>query len=375
MRRVPLRAATRVRGTWRRAVRIGIAVVAVLTVAFPALATDRVFWNGFEPAIAAPADAWTWVDFPDAECANGSATGIGINPSTLSNHLLIYLQGGGACWDWFTCYFLGGTASHLGGYGASDFASDAADTTGLAQPGGFFDRSAAGNPFKDYSYVFVPYCTGDVHAGDNVVSLSGTTTHFVGFRNMRAFLARLAVTFPGADRIVLAGSSAGGLGATLNWWQTQEAFTAARVDMINDSGAIMPEDVLPQPNTREETIRSAWNLAATLPPGCSACATSFDVIFAFYESVFPDHRGALLSYEQDTVLPSFYGISTTAFTQGLSELEAQQFDPTLNLHYFNAAGSGHELWFSPGLTTNNVSVRDFVTLMVTDNLNWISVTP
>jgi hypothetical protein len=338
-------------------------------------ATDRLFWNGFEPAISVPTETWTWVPFSNAQCGNGSTTGIGVNPTTLSNHLLIYLQEGGACWDAFSCA-LGLADNFSTGYGASNFAADAADTTYLALPGGFFDRSASANPFKDYSYVFVPYCTGDTHSGSNIVSLGlGNTAYFVGFRNMSAYLQRLASTFPDADHIVLAGSSAGGFGAGLNWWQTANAFPNARVDMIDDSGAIMPEDVLPSPNTREATQRANWNLAATLPPGCSACATEFDAIFAYYASAFPDSRGALLSFNPDTILPTFYNISNANFSKGLGELETQQFDPTTTLRYFQTNTSGHVLWFSPTLTVNGTSVQGFVTQMVTDDANWASVHP
>ncbi len=31
-----------------------------------------------------------------------------------------------------------------------------------------FDRGDGDNPFADASYVFVPYCTGDLHAGSRV---------------------------------------------------------------------------------------------------------------------------------------------------------------------------------------------------------------
>jgi hypothetical protein len=359
-----------------RMLRYVFAIVAGIAVAVPAVAAmDRISWNGFEDPIAVPTETWTWVDFPNAHCGNGSATGVGINPTTLSDRVLIYLEGGGACWDALTCYFLHAATNFTSGYGAAQFGVDVADTGALAQPGGFFDRSAAANPFKDYSYVYVPYCTGDAHAGSNVVALLGGTAHFVGFRNISAYLERLAVTFPAAGRIILAGSSAGGLGATLNWWQTQNAFPETRVDMINDSGAIMPEDVLPQPNATEQTQRTNWNLAATLPPGCTACATAFDVILSFYTDVFPDNRGALLTYNPDSVLPAFYGISSSKFSQGLGELETEQFDPTTNLHYFQTGNSGHELWFAPTTIVNGTSVQAFVTQMVTDDANWTSVKP
>ncbi|HZX91236.1 MAG TPA: pectin acetylesterase-family hydrolase [Rudaea sp.] len=354
----------------------GFFAAVVVAAAEPAHAdVDRIFWNGFEPAITATAETWTWVPFDNAYCGNGTKTGIGVNPTSASGRLLIYLQEGGACWNAFTCS-IGLADNFTTGYGASKFSVDSTDTTYLAQPGGLFDRSAAANPFKDYSYVFVPYCTGDTHSGSNVVSLgTGLTAHFVGFRNMSAYLERLAVTFPAVERVVLAGSSAGGFGAAANWWQTAQAFPGVRVDMIDDSGAIMPNDALPSPDTQLQAQRTAWNLDATAPPGCIDCATSLDAIYTFGSTAFPGSRGALLSYEQDNVLPVFYGITTQKFTQGLTETENQLFDPSANLRYFNVSGSGHVLWFSPSLSTQSTTVLQFITLMVTDDPSWGSITP
>jgi len=48
-----------------------------------------------------------------------------------------------------------------------------------ASAGGFaatvLENQGATNPFKDWSMVFVPYCTSDVHAGDAVPKLSRDT--------------------------------------------------------------------------------------------------------------------------------------------------------------------------------------------------------
>jgi hypothetical protein len=350
----------------------GMCILAIAAAPAPAAAADRVFWDAFEAPITAEPATWTWVPFDDAVCGTGSATGIGVNLTSASDRVLIFLAGGGACWDAFTCFTLH-TAAHFDGYDAADFAIDAAGV--LAQAGGFFDRETAANPFKDYSYVAVPYCTGDAHAGDNVVTFGENTAHFVGYRNVRAYLERLALTFPTADRIVLAGSSGGGIGAVANWRQVAEAFPNARVDMIDDSGALLPEDVFPSPNTRELTIRAAWNLAATLPPGCAGCAASLDVLYGFYANEYPNSRAALLSYQQDNVLPSFYDIDTAHFTTGLAETEAAWFDETTNFRFFNVSGTGHVLWTSPSTTTGTTSVQQFLQQMVDDDPGWTSVTP
>lgn len=101
---------------------------------------------------------------------------------------------------------------------------------------GLFNRQGFGNPFKDYNDVFVPYCTGDLHAGTKVTTYGSKATSHVGFLNMSAYLKRLVPTFPDAERIFLFGSSAGGFGVGVNWYRVQGAFPAARVDLVLLSG-------------------------------------------------------------------------------------------------------------------------------------------
>ena len=326
--------------------------------------------------ITAPSEQWTWVPFPDAFCANGASTGIGVNLSTASSRVLLYLEGGGACWNDLTCYTLMTASYFTTGYGEGDFATESKDATYLALPGGFFDRTAAANPFKDYSYVYVPYCTGDIHAGNNVFKYPSGTAHHVGFTNMTAYLKRIVPTFPSADRVIIAGSSAGGLGAAYNWWQAQQYFGSTRVDLIDDSGTPMPPDVEAM-GMGEAQIRTTWNLAATFPPGCTGCATRVDAILGFYAKQFPTHRASLLSYVQDSVLPNFYGITTAQFSTGLAEEISTYVTPDSNFQYFTNPGSGHVVWFKPTLATTtasgDVTVQQFVTKMVTDDATWTSI--
>src|ERR1700722_18815468 len=128
--------------------------------------------------ITAKADTWTWVPFADASCANGTPTGLGVNLTGKPGaRALIYLEGGGACWSDVTCYTFMTAVNFSTGYGEANFTADTASE--LALPGGFFDRTAAANPFKDYDYVYVPYCTGDIHAGNNVYAYPSGTAHHV----------------------------------------------------------------------------------------------------------------------------------------------------------------------------------------------------
>ena len=318
--------------------------------------------------IVAPAEQWTWIPFDNAFCGDGSTTGIGVSLSKKSSRVLIYMEGGGACWSDLTCNTIKTASNFTTGFGESNFKNTASNQLGAD----FFDRTAADNPFKDYSMVYVPYCTGDIHGGDNTVMYGGKPAKHVGARNMAAYLERIVPTFPGAERVILSGASAGGFGAVLNWWQTQEAFGKIRVDMLDDSGTPMPPSI---PIAVEADWRKQWNLAATFPPGCTECATRIDAILGFYAKTYPDHRGALVSYTKDSVLPTFFGISQDKFAMGLEEQATTQFDPSPNLRYFIYAGSGHVLMTNPSITTKGVTLREFVTKMVTDDPTWNSVHP
>ena len=69
-----------------------------------------------------------------------------------SKNLLIFEQGGGACWQGFyNCNVL----------------SEAQEPPG--PPTGIFDFDSPDNPFADYSIVYMPYCDGSVFTGDKDV--------------------------------------------------------------------------------------------------------------------------------------------------------------------------------------------------------------
>jgi len=320
--------------------------------------------------IEAPPNQWTWVPFDNAFCGNGSPTGIGVNISDKSSRLVIFLTGGGACWNYPTCYQLK-IAANLDGYDETKFQGDAGGTLS----GSLFDRTDPDNPMKDDSYVFVPYCTGDVHSGDKIADYNGVATHHVGFKNITAFMSRILPTFPNVDRVLLAGSSAGGFGVGTNFWRIQKAFGSVRVDVINDSGPALPSPYLSE--MREKEWRDAWNLNAALPPDCPECLTDLDTLFTYYAKTFPNNRAALLSYTKDNVISLFYGpIQTTYFEEGLKALTMTRLEGIPNFRYYYLPGENHVLLSNPkNVSADGVVLKTWLKQMVEDDPTWANVSP
>ncbi|WP_405236065.1 pectin acetylesterase-family hydrolase [Lentisalinibacter orientalis] len=117
--------------------------------------------------------------------------------------LLVFMQGGGACWQNFPrCNIL---------------ADDQAPPEQGPFPG-VFDPTNPENPFADYSVVYMPYCDGSTFGGDNDVKGDaafpfGPNRYHRGLRNLSAGMDVAGAMFPKAKQITVMGHSAGGVAA------------------------------------------------------------------------------------------------------------------------------------------------------------------
>jgi hypothetical protein len=315
------------------------------------------------PPLRAEPNEWTWVDVQGAKCANGSPTGVGINLAEDSDELLIFLQGGGACWDAATCWGPVSTSFYVQtGYSALEFRLD---PQRVLFP---LLRNNSSNPFNRMHMVYVPYCTGDVHSGDRVVTYSylgrERMTFHVGAKNLDLVLARVKATFPNLRRVYLAGDSAGGFGAALQLFRAQAALHPARVDVLDDSG----QPIQPDP-ARWRMWREAWNLQA--PPDCPECPEDIPRFMQYYYQKYPENRFGLISYTNDTVITAFMGLSPLTFHNNLQHLARfmdEHWAP--RGRYYFLFGSLHV-----GLATPTPGLIRWLQQMVDDDPEWQSRTP
>src|SRR5207302_1776982 len=136
-----------------------------------------------------------------------------------SNKVLLYLEGGGACWDAFTC-----------ANGLAKLTANGAQGTGI------LDTTNATNPFADWNIVFASYCDGSVFSGNNIADYDGTQTYHHGIQNLSAAVSLMLREFPHPERIVVSGSSAGGYGTYSGYSVTRVAYPDTPILVLDDSG-------------------------------------------------------------------------------------------------------------------------------------------
>lgn len=206
-------------------------------------------------------DGWTEHSF-DSDggdgpiCIDGSSYSVFSRPGN-PRKLLIFLQGGGACWqDFYFC--------------STNFASQRPPAPRV----GIWDFDSPDNPFADYSVVYLPYCDGSVFAGDNAVVdgnfPAGPVRHHRGLRNQSAGIDLAGALFPKAKRITLAGASAGGVGVagTAPFTVRMVFGNKPRLTVINDAGPV----AIDLSNSGAIAQREAdWQFGQFFPASCTMC--------------------------------------------------------------------------------------------------------
>ncbi len=333
-----------------------------------------------DPLPDGPVGQWQWVDFPESQCRDGSSTGIGVRRGS-SDNLVIFFEGGGACFNGFTCL------ANDPEFGADEFFNWAI----FDGDGGIFDASHEDNPVRDWSFVYVPYCSGDVHAGDaSDVSVPDIQPlqRFAGYSNVELFLRRIVPTFGRAPHVLVTGVSAGGFGAGFNYHRLTRVFPG-KVTLLDDSGPAMRDNFLSP--CLQRMWRDTWGLDATIPPGCSDCAGpeggGISMLLRYLGGRHPEQRMGLISSERDRTIAAFYSfgldecaglgaIYTSArFRDGLHDLRDNLLRPMPNWGTYFIPGDDHTWighWAFYTTEVDGVRLVDWVADLIDGEVSHIS---
>jgi len=163
------------------------------------------------------------------KCMDGTQAGwyYGAPPNGESDLLVIYLKGGGGCGSIASCENWGwGKGKGTSGWRNGEIDPDVDDPLETTKPAqGKLSIDENTNPhFFNAHHVFVEYCTGDGHAGrignpDPVLHRAGEKDLYMdGHLNFKRILEELGKEdgISQVKRVLLYGSSAGGLGVYVN---------------------------------------------------------------------------------------------------------------------------------------------------------------
>lgn len=186
-------------------------------------------------------------------CADGSPFRFFVHPGD-PGRLLVEFEGGGACWDDATC--------------AVDIYSrrvtkDPADALLGGLLVGIYDRANPENPFREWTHVYIPYCTGDLHWGNNDKTYTRSTGPYTiphrGAINATSALSWAYENVPAPKQVFVTGCSAGGYGSILWSAHVMAHYSGASVVQFSDSGAgVVPPGFFTIPLVN-------WNLGTAWP--------------------------------------------------------------------------------------------------------------
>jgi len=342
-------------------------------------------WSEIDPAVA----------YPDFEY-NGLAPACSACPTCTSdkftffvkkgtvNKLVIYFQGGGACWGSINCLYFPTYTYNEQQFETIEMFSN---TEGM----GIFDTANPANPFKNWYMVYIPYCTGDIHWGasdteypdimDLIPELDFWTIQHHGFVNFQVVLKWIEANFERPRKIFVTGISAGSYGAIGGFPFIKEAFPLSRVYVLGDAAyGVSSEDFnsysIPNWNTQvPDWIPGYEN-------GFDPNKTTADV-FRDYANYYPFSKVAQYTTAWDATQAWYYNLQldnefgpimyqpllweNLPYPDIWCDFHAQMLDFAYdtaagapNYRYYIAAGADHTILMSPKFYTEDSAEIPFV---------------
>ena len=323
------------------------------------------FIGKIEPDSSQTKGEWTEYSYDEAKeqaiCLGGTPYQVNVHEGP-TNKLLVYLEGGGACWNSVTCWV----------------ANTAKKESGSASGDGILDLNNAQNPFKDWNIVYVPYCDGSVHSGNNEVEYAGHEgkTYHHGLQNISAALTLAQSKFPDPDMIVVSGSSAGGYGTLNGYGVTRLAYQSTPIIVFNDSGPGLQNPDPAQAGADQDRIEN-WKYTQYIPASCSECTEQTAYLADWAMERDPELRVALFSYNHDNTIPLFLGMDANSFEALLLEVSGDIHDRQPDrMKRFIKTGNGHTVLELPSFYTlaiDETTIRDWTAAFLTDGSAWVDI--
>jgi hypothetical protein len=206
--------------------------------------------TAIEESVEGDETTWTFAEAEGPQCLRGTPYRMATR-DTGSEDLVIFLQGGGACWSDF-CF--------------------AIETAPPGMPSLDLIRTDLPfNPVSGWNVTYLPYCDGSLFAGDARVDEDGDGEPdriHAGLQNLSAALDVAKAQWPDPRRIVLAGSSGGGFGTIPAVVLVRELWPEHEILVMNDSGVGVAKQGQPWFLNQ---LFDEFNAGSFVPESCEGC--------------------------------------------------------------------------------------------------------
>ncbi len=311
------------------------------------------------------------------------------------NKLVMYYQGGGACWEQLTC--------------TVPVCDTSVDPAGGDNPNtwsaGFTDLTNPANPFKDWNIVVVSYCSCDIHFGDaaqdysNVIPSSPIHVEHRGFHNAKVAEKWAREHFVNPEVVFVTGSSAGSYGALFNAPMLHQVWPASEFRVLGDAGnGVITADFL-------QNEFENWNFRANLPPdipgiieaidtgtgmvGYIEAVASFfpETSWAHYTTAFDGGSGGQTGF-YNVMLHDNNPLAGLTWWEGSCAFNAQMRQQAMdtaaavalkndNYRYYIGSGSRHTMWGNNKVYTDTTggvpTIVDWINEMLEGGPGWVNV--
>jgi hypothetical protein len=294
-----------------------ISVTLILGLIAAACGSDSSATTGTGGAGFEPPEFGTWVKYePEgATCSDGSPYKFWVEFSETSDNVIVFFEGGGACWDYESCSGNGGIRGAANPNGLPDTHADAQREFASIQVGAgviypLLNQDPDVSPMADWNKVFVPYCTGDVYAGDRTVVYQDPDGieddiefRHAGHPNILAMTAMLNEMFTTVPKLFVSGCSAGGAGAIVNYYFLRTGIDGVQKGyLLDDSGPLYPDQATTSRSLPlHGRVRSSWDADKLIDsaPRPDELKEDFGNINTILAEEFPDDRLATTFFRLD----------------------------------------------------------------------------
>ncbi|XP_026748996.2 palmitoleoyl-protein carboxylesterase NOTUM [Galleria mellonella] len=203
-----------------------------------------------------------WLTNTTLTCNDGTPAGYYIRRGTNTQHWVVYLEGGGYCWDASSCGARWRRRPAL--------MSSSKWSRFRRAPALLSDDPEANPLWHDSNHVLLPYCTSDMWAGTRITRRFNTSFAFTGRLIVRSVLMELLHNGL-TGRLLLVGSSAGGAGVMLHADAARRMLRShgVRVAAVADSGWFLDRPARARRSSANAVAKfghSLWH--GTPPPAC-----------------------------------------------------------------------------------------------------------